>query len=447
MTGKVAEINAGQFEELVLGSAQPVILDFYSSECPPCDALAPKFQDLADRFGDDVKFYKIFRQENRELATELGVTSSPTLLFFKGGKEAAERLSGGIRKGQILEGLSRILPADLYGRLSQPRERKIREVELAILGGGPAGLTAAIYGAQAKLDTLVIDPALPGGQVKITHTISNYPGTEKPLAGWELAHRMETQARESGADILAAVDINEIDLTTQPYRIVVDNELEIRAPALVLAMGAEPRALGMPGEKELRGQGISYCATCDGKYYEQQDIMVIGGGNSAIEEALYLTRFASRITVVHQFDHLQANKTAQERALAHPAITFLWNNEPRSFEKQENGRIKVTLENIKTGLLTEHETAGVFVFVGMQPNTSAVKGELTRNQWGYILTNDDMETNYPGVFAAGDIRDKKIRQAVTAVSDGCIAAVMAEKYLESSSGKNDAVREREPMAS
>ena len=424
----VKEIDKNQYEELVLKSDKPVVLDFYSTECPPCEALAPKFTDLAGKFGEHMKFFKIFRQENRELADELGVSSSPTLLFFNNGKEAGNRLNGGIRKKAILSEIEGLVSPGDFNKLNKKEIRK-REVDIIIMGGGPAGLTAAIYAAQAKLKTLLIDQELPGGQVKITHLIANYPGTEKPVSGMELAYKMEVQAKGAGAEIIGAVDVTKIDLTGDVKKVIIDDELEISAPALVLAMGSEPRLLGIPGEKEYRGSGISYCATCDGKFYDGREIIVVGGGNSAIEESLFLTRFASKITIIHQFDHLQANKTAQEKAFANPKINIIWDSEPRKFELTPEKKVSVSVENIKTGEYSDHLTDGVFIFVGMAPNTANIKGNLNTNEWGYIPANEDMETNIPGVYAVGDVRDKKIRQVATAVSDGCIAAVIAEKYI------------------
>ena len=431
MSQNVKEIKGDEFENLVLNSKRPVVVDFYSTECPPCEALAPKFDDMAEKFGGDVDFYKIFRQGNRELADRLNVKSSPTLLFFRDGKEAGERFSGGIRKRQIVDGMRNILPSDRVSELTRVLEKKRRRVDLAIVGGGPAGLSAAIYAAQARLSVLVIDQDLPGGQVKTTHLISNYPGTERALEGWELAHRMESQAKESGAEFLSAVDVEELDISATPRRILVDGDTEILADAVILAGGAEPRLLGVPGEKELRGRGISYCATCDGKYYDGKEIFVIGGGNSAVEESIFLTRFASKITIVHQFDHLQANKAAQEHVFAESKIQILWDSEPRKFELLNDGRMKITLENVKTKEESIHTTDGVFIFVGMAPSTASIQGDLKKDDYGYIQTNEDMQTAIPGVFAAGDIRSKKIRQAVTAASDGCIAAIYAERYLSS----------------
>ncbi|MBE7437149.1 MAG: FAD-dependent oxidoreductase [Spirochaetales bacterium] len=427
----VTEIQADQFEDEVLAAAGPVVVDFYSTECPPCEALFPKYEDVAGRFSSRVKFLKIFRQGNRELALKLGVTSSPTLLFYKGGREVGQRLIAGIKKQAIVTEIQSLLdPAD-FQKLNVARPVRRENLDLIILGGGPAGLSAALYAAQAKLNTVLVDQSMPGGQVTTTHLIANYPGTGKAIPGYELIHNMQAQVKEAGGRILAAMDISSVTFSSSggPHRVLLDGELELSAPAAILAMGAEPRLLGVPGEKEFRGRGISYCATCDGKFYQDLELIVIGGGNSAVEESLFLTRFARKITVVHQFDTLQANKTAQEAALAHEAIHFVWDSEPRSFQMDENNRMHVMVENRKTGQSTELIADGVFIFVGLRPNVQGFE-QLKQNEQGYVLTNEDMETSLPGVYAIGDVRQKKVRQAITAAADGCVAAVMAEKYIE-----------------
>lgn len=428
----IQEIQASQYEALVAGAKGPVILDFYSEDCVPCEALASKFESLADLFGEEIRFYKIFRQQNRELATELGVRSSPTLIFYRDGQEVGRRLTGAIRKKDIVEQIGQLIPADAFDRLYAKRSSSTREVDVAILGGGPAGLTAALYAAQARLNVLVIDQDLTGGQVKTTHMISNYPGTGGPVSGWELSEKMLRQVQEAGADVIAAVDVTMAKLKSGESVIRIDDEIEVHARSVILATGAEPRSLGVPGEKEFRGRGISYCATCDGKYYDGKEVIVIGGGNSAVEESIFLTKFASRVTIVHQFDHLQANKQAQEEAFANDRIRFVWNSEPRRFEQLPDGRMKLTVENVKTGETDEMITDGVFVFVGMVPNLTGIESDMPieKNQWGYVITDEDMETNVPGIFAIGDVRAKKYRQAAIAVGEGCIAAIACEKRLE-----------------
>lgn len=433
MAGKsdsIIEINAADFESAIRKRPGPAIVDFYSEECVPCEALASKYESLAGIFGKDVRFYKIYRQKNRELAAELNVRSSPSLIFFQDGEEVGRRLTGAIRKREIVEEIRSLLPAERFEALYSHRQEAKREVDVAILGGGPAGLTAALYAAQARLRVLVIDQDLPGGQVKTTHMISNYPGTGGPVSGWELSERMFRQAQEAGAEIIAAVDVTEVKLASGGSVIRIDDEIEVQAKTVILAMGAEPRRLGVPGEQEFRGHGISYCATCDGKYYDGKEVVVIGGGNSAVEESLFLTRFATRVTIVHQFDHLQANKQAQEEAFANDRIGFVWNSEPRAFEQLPDGRMRVTVQDVKSGETSAIETDGVFIFVGMVPNLTSIQDELEKNAWGYVVTDEDMQTSIEGIYAVGDIRAKKYRQAAIAVGEGCIAAINCEKRVE-----------------
>lgn len=437
----IQEIQASQYHSLITESSGPVILDFYSEDCVPCEALASKFESLADLFGEEVRFYKIFRQQNRELATELGVRSSPTLLFYNNGRETGKRLSGAIRKKDIVEQIRSMLPEDVFNRLYNQRQSSRRDVDVAILGGGPAGLTAALYAAQARLNVLVIDQDLTGGQVKTTHMISNYPGTGGPVSGWELSEKMLRQVQQAGADVLSAVDVTSVKLDSTDSIIRIDDEIEVHARSVILATGAEPRSLDVPGEKEYRGRGISYCATCDAKYYDGKHVIVIGGGNSAVEESLFLTKFASRVTIVHQFDHLQANKQAQEEAFNNDKIDFVWNTEPRGFEQLPDGRMKVLVEEVTTGKTSEMVADGVFVFVGMVPSLKGIESEtpLETNDWGYVITDEDMQTSIPGIYAIGDVRAKKYRQAAIAVGEGCIAAIACEKHLEASRQREKAL--------
>lgn len=420
------EIQAKDFEKLVLQSKKPVIIDFYSTECPPCEALAPKFEAFYELYHDEVDFYKIYRQGNRELAVQLGVSSSPTLLFFKNGKEISSRLSGGVKKSQIKKAL--LQDFRLQDR-TPSMKRKHSSYDLVIIGAGPAGLTAALYASIAKLNTLVIDQGLPGGQVNLTHLVANYPGTETEINGYMLMHKMSEQAKHAGAHFLSASEITRLDL--QKKELDVDDDQTISAKAMILATGARPRPLGVEGEEKLFGKGISYCATCDGKFYEGKSVYVIGGGNSAVEESLYLTQFVKELTIIHQFDEFQANKKAAHEALSNPKIKVLWSHEPRAFMGDKTFE-KLEVENLKTGekkILSDAD--GVFVFIGYVPQTELFKNQLKLNQWGYIETGETLETEIPGVYAAGDLRAKQYKQITTAVADGTVAALNAEKFIRS----------------
>jgi len=301
--------------------------------------------------------------------------------------------------------------------------------DVIVVGAGPAGLTAAIYAARARLRTLVLDESLPGGQVKTTHKVSNYPGFPEDVKGTDLAKAFAAQAERFGAKVRRAVEITGHELSGPVKRFELDEDEEVEAPAVIVATGARPRDLDVPGESRFKGRGISYCATCDGAYFEGKDIHVVGGGNSAVEESLFLTQFARSVTVIHQFGHFQAEAAIAEEALHHPRIKVIWDSEPREF-LGEKGLEALRIENVKTRQVRELRTDGVFVFVGYVPRADLVKGLVPLNAWGYVETQEDMSTPVPGLYVAGDLRQKRFRQITTAVADGTIAALAAQKYVK-----------------
>jgi thioredoxin reductase (NADPH) len=320
------EITASEFEKEVLHGGK-VVLDFYSSECPPCEALASKFEDLARLYGEHIKFIKIFRQQNRELAEKLQVKSSPSLLFYDNGKETAGRLTGGIKRGDIIKNLDSMLAAEDVKSIKSKIKPSVSEYDVIILGAGPGGLTAGLYLCQSKINTVLVDIALPGGQVSTTHEVSNYPGFIQPQAGYMLSHNMSEQTKLCGTVYKVAVDITKVDLSKK--EVIIDEYETIRAKKIVIATGTRPNSTGASGERELKGKGISYCATCDAKYFDNKEVLVIGGGNSAVEESDYISRFASKITMVHQLDKFTSNKNAQEKILANKKINTLFGLGPR----------------------------------------------------------------------------------------------------------------------
>ena len=419
------EITIAEFDMEIVNGGK-VILDFYSTECPPCEALASKFEDLAQLYGNDVKFLKIFRQGNRELAEKFGVKSSPTLLFFDKGQEVASRLTGGIKRSDMIRNLDSMLTADRVKEIKSLIKPTVSEFDVIILGAGPGGLTAGLYLCQSKINTVLIDIALPGGQVSTTHEVSNYPGFIEPQPGYMLSHSMSEQTRLCGTIYKVSVDITRVDL--EKKEVVIDEYETVKAKRIIIATGTTPNLTGAPGEKELKGKGISYCATCDAKYYNDKEVIVIGGGNSAVEESEYITRFVNKLTIVHQFDKLTANKQAQEKVLNNPKISILFENEPRAFIK-EGDKIVTEVENVKTKLRQKLVSDGVFIFIGMKPNIELFKDKLELDQWRYIKTNEDMMTNITGVYAVGDVISKKYRQITTAVADGTIAAMAIAKEL------------------
>lgn len=299
--------------------------------------------------------------------------------------------------------------------------------DLIIIGGGPAGLTAGLYAARSRLKALLLEKLSPGGQVLLTDFVENYPGFPEGISGFELMDRMRRQAEHFGLNVQ---DREVVQLHLAPDKkevITADGLLQTRS--LILTMGAMPRKLGIDGEDRLTGKGVSYCATCDGPFYRDREVAVIGGGDTAVEEALYLTRFAARVHIVHRRNELRATKLLQERAFAHEKITFVWDTVPTRI-LGETGVEEIELNHLRSSDVSRLRLDGVFVFIGYDPNNSLVKGLLELDSYGFVVTDNDLETSVPGVFAAGDIRSKLLRQIATAVGEGATAAFAAERYLE-----------------
>jgi thioredoxin reductase (NADPH) len=300
--------------------------------------------------------------------------------------------------------------------------------ELIIVGGGPAGLTAGIYAARARLRTLLVDRGIPGGQIVNAELVENYPGFPEGISGAELGQLMERQAVKFGLET-AMADVGAI-VIEDGVKVVKASEARYTARAVVIASGSEYSKLGVPGEEELRGRGVSYCATCDAAFFREQVVAVVGGGNVALNDAVFLTRFASKVIVIHRRDELRATKILQERAFAEPKIDFRWNSIVTSIEG--DGQVhEVRLRNVKTGEESKLEVSGVFIAVGFSPSTGYLEQLLSLAPGGFVKVNDQMETEVPGVFAAGDIRAGSPRQVSSAVGDGAIAAIAAERYLSS----------------
>ncbi|MFP5351485.1 MAG: thioredoxin-disulfide reductase [Actinomycetota bacterium] len=299
--------------------------------------------------------------------------------------------------------------------------------KVTIIGSGPAGLTAAVYTARANLEPLVIEGIQAGGQLMLTTEVENYPGFIDGIMGPELMENMRAQAARFGTEYLTD-NVTGVDFSKPPFHITT-SEREIESDTVIISTGASALMLGVPGEKELLGHGVSTCATCDGFFFRNQELVVVGGGDSAMEEANFLTRFATKVTVVHRRDTLRASKIMQDRAMNNPKIEFIWDSQVT--EIFGNGKVAgVRLKNLKTGEETELATGGVFVAIGHTPNTKLFEGQLEL-AGGYIVTRgEDTQTSVPGVFAAGDVVDFRYRQAITAAGMGCMAAIDAERYLE-----------------
>jgi len=301
--------------------------------------------------------------------------------------------------------------------------------DMMILGAGAAGLAAGIYSSRAKLNTLILNEGAIGGQMVLTNEIANYPGVET-TKGYMLANIMKKQAKEFGCKIKSNIKIAQYKLKGNIKTIKLEDGLSFQAKSVILAPGGKPRQLNIPGEEQFKGTGVSYCATCDGDFFTDKDVIVIGGGNSALEEAVTLTSYASKVTIVHQFNHFQAFEHAVQEAEKNPKISFIMESEPRGFKGNEVLE-SVVIQNVATGELSEIKTDGVFIFIGYLPNTDALKNIVKTNELNEIIVDADMKTNIPGVFAAGDCIVKKYRQVTTAVADGTIAALSAMEYLKS----------------
>lgn len=312
------------------------------------------------------------------------------------------------------------------------QDEKIRSV--VIIGSGPAGLTAAIYAARANLKPLVIEggaPNLPGGQLMITSDVENFPGFAEGIMGPELMERMRDQAARVGADFVTE-NVCEVDFSKRPFRVITDGEREFFAKTAIVTTGASAKWLGLTSETALYGKGVSACATCDGFFFRGKHVVVVGGGDTALEEANYLARMAAKVTLVHRRDTFRASQIMQDRAFANPKIEVIWDSVVKQIHDPDAGRVTgVTLQNLKTDETIFHPVDGVFIAIGHTPNTKMFAGQLTMNADGYILTEPGRPiTNIPGVFAAGDVQDTIYKQAVTAAGSGCQAAMDAERFLE-----------------
>lgn len=302
-----------------------------------------------------------------------------------------------------------------------------KNYDVVIVGGGPAGLTAGLYTSRSRLRTVLIESGLLGGQMTNTELVENYPGFPQGITGDELSRLMEEHAKRFGLEVVSDYVI-EVKLEGDK-KVITTEEGSYVGDILILCTGTEYRRLGVPGEKEFAGKGVSYCATCDGAFFQGNQIVVVGGGDSALTEALYLTKFVKEVTIIHRREALRGTKIYQERVFANPKIKLLWNSAIQEIKGGQTVQ-SVRVKNLKTGEITDHEIQGVFLFVGLLPRTQFLKGLVDMDEEGYIITSENGETSVKGIFAAGDCRKKLVRQIATAVGDGANAACAAEKYLE-----------------
>lgn len=306
------------------------------------------------------------------------------------------------------------------------------EQNVIIIGSGPAGLTAAVYAARANLRPLLIEGAQAGGQLMITTDVENFPGFPEGIQGPQLILEMKKQAERFETTFITG-DVTSVDFSKRPFQIVVDGDRTYSAKSVIICSGARAKLLGLESEARLMGHGVSACATCDGFFFRNKEVFVVGGGDTAVEEATFLTRFANNVTLIHRRDKLRASKIMQDKAFRNSKIKYIWDSTVTDIVGGESGPVKeIVLKNLKTGQNSREKADGIFIAIGHEPNTALFKGQLTLDERGYILTQPGTtRTNIPGVFAAGDVQDPVYRQAITAAGTGCMAAIDAERFLES----------------
>ncbi len=424
----VLEVTAADFQKNVLENSLPMAVIFYSNDCPICVSVLPLFERMSQMFAEKIVFARINRDFNRELSKQYHVRASSTILFFVKGKEFCRRLSGYTRYPELLCTLE-----SMAGGKCACEKKDKTECDLLILGSGPAGLTAAIYAARAKLYTVVVDDSFIGGQVATTWQVANYPGTNGPVRGIDLVGNMKRQALDFGAQIDELQEITGVMLDG-PIKTLSTKKADYLARSVIIATGAHPRKLNIEGEEAFTGRGVHYCATCDAALYQDAHVMVVGGGDAAVEEAVFLTRYAKKVTVVHRRDTFTASRAAQDELFKNASVEVLFNQEVIAIHG-DNFVTAATLRDVNTGQTQQASIDGIFIYIGMQPMSKLFEGQLALSEGGYIVTDEKLRTSREGVFAAGDVRLKEIRQITTAVGDGTIAGIMAGRYISEKESK------------
>ena len=307
--------------------------------------------------------------------------------------------------------------------------KDLKEYDIVIIGGGPAGLAAGLYASRGNMKTIILEKLIPGGQLNNTQDVENYPGMDH-VTGPQISQAMEEQTKRFGCEIINNCNITNVELS-KTKKLIESDKGKFSAKVVIICTGSEYRKLKVPGEKEYSGKGVSYCAVCDGAFFKEKELVVVGGGDSAVEEGTFLTKFANKVTIVHRRDKFRAEKIIQDRAFKNPKINVIWNTMVPEITGDGNSVISVKLKDIQTNEEKAFSCDGVFIYVGLDPNTQLFKDKVNLDEGGKIITNEKMETNVPGVYAAGDVRQTPLKQAVTAAADGSLAATIAISYIES----------------
>ena len=409
-------INEQQLHQLI-SEKKNLLVDFWAPWCGDCRRIEKAYDQIADEYADVLTVVKINVDEIEGIRERENIRRIPTLRLYSNGEAL----------GQIVEPPAKAdIDAFLEGILPSKQKAADEHIyDMIIIGGGPGGYTAALYAARAGLDVLVLERLSAGGQMALTHQIDNYPGFEEGVGGYELSEKMQKQAERFGANTRNAL-VLQADLQATP-KVIETSEGTFRAHTVVLATGANPRELGLPGEKDLLGRGVAYCAACDGMFYKGKTVVVVGGGNSAAADALLLSRIVKKVMIIHRRDTLRATKIYHEPLMQADNVEFCWNSVVTEL-KHDDLVTGVRIRNVLTGEETDLACEGVFVSIGRKPASELVEGQLELDN-GYIVAGETTETSIPGVYAVGDVRTKLLRQVVTAVADGAVAVHMAEEYL------------------
>ena len=410
-------MNQEMFEKAIMGD-QPVLVDFWAPWCTYCRRISDAYDRIAEKYDGQILVGKVNIDDEPLLSEQEGIEIIPTLVLYR----------AGMALGSIVAPESGAMIEEFIEKTLGVQEKKqtVHVHDMIIIGGGPGGYTAALYAARGGLDVIVLEKLSAGGQMAQTHQIDNYPGFEDGVDGYELGQKMLRQAERFGAKT-AYAEVTRVDLKAEP-KVIETSEGTYHGKVVVIATGAGPRELGVEGERDLVGRGVAYCAACDGMFFKGKTVAVVGGGNSAAADALLLSRIAERVIVIHRRDTLRATKVYHEPLMQAENVEFRWDSVVTALEHGDK-LTGVRLKNVKSGEESSLEVDGLFVSVGRKPNTQLFDGQVELTAGGYIAAGEDTRTNIPGVYAVGDVREKQLRQIVTAVADGAVAVHMAEEYL------------------